>query len=138
ALAKHGDGPRGGPEPLQGSGRPPKLPEVVNIDNASLDRLDQWLDAIATHVPGAGDEALERVQSWSTGELRTLWINATALLSLMRAPAWKKFFVTVSGLRQGPKPLTFTIMVPGKPAKQIRYSLTQTQRLKVMACAADG
>src|SRR5207302_2853785 len=98
----------------------PKPPEVIHIDHASLDRLEQWLDAIATHTPGAGDEALERVQSWSTGELRTLWINATALLSLMRAPAWKKFFVTVSGLRQGPKPLTFTIMVPGKPAKPIR------------------
>src|SRR5712692_2796296 len=75
-------------------------PEVIHIDNASLDRLEQWLDAIATHMPGAPDDAIERAQSWSTGELRTLWINATALLSLMHEPGWKKLFVTVSGLRQ--------------------------------------
>jgi tetratricopeptide (TPR) repeat protein len=56
----------------------------------------------------------------------------------MHEPGWKKFFVTVSGVRQGPKPLMLTITPAGKPARTIRYSLTQTQRLKVMACAADG
>ena len=117
---------------------PPKLPDAVRIDNASLDRLEQWLDAVATHTPGASDQALDTVQSWSTDELRTLWINATALMALMRPPAWKKIVVTAGGLRRGARPLTLTITPEGKPAKEIKYTLWQTQRLKVLACAADG
>src|SRR5579862_2372781 len=118
---------------------PLRLPEVVHIDNSSLDRLEEWLDAVATHTPGASDDALEMVQSWSTDDLRTLWINATALMALMRQPTWKKIVVTVGGLRQGgAKPLTLTITPEGKPTREIKYTLWQTQRLKVMACAADG
>jgi len=127
--------------PRSNSSAPPprKRPAVIHIDNASLDRLQQWLYAVSMHTPGVPDEALERVQSWSNEDLRMLWINATALLSLMHEPAWKKIFVTINGLHEGKaKPLTFTITVAGKPPTTIHYTLTQTQRLKVMACVAGG
>jgi hypothetical protein len=118
---------------------PQKGPRAIAVNNASLDRLQQWLEALSTHRPGAQDDALERVQSWTADDLRMLWINATALLSLMHEPAWKKIFVTVGGLHEGKlKPLTFTITPSGKPSTIIKYSLIQTQRLKVMACAAGG
>lgn len=118
---------------------PPKQPRIINMDNASLDRLQQWLEALSTHSPGAHDDALERAQSWSNDELRMLWINATALLSLMHEPAWKKIFVTIAGMHEGNlKPLELTITPEGKLPTTIRYTLTQTQRLKVMACAAGG
>src|SRR5262245_51149458 len=74
---------------------PQKHSRTIAVDTASLDRLQQWLEALSTHAPGAQDDALERVQSWTSDELRMLWINATALLSLMHEPAWKKIFVTI-------------------------------------------
>jgi len=127
------------PRSISSAAPPQRRPVVIQIDNANLDRLEQWLYAVSTHTPGVPDEALERVQSWSNEELRMLWINATALLSLMHEPAWKKVFVTIAGLHEGKaKPLTFTITVAGKPPTTIRYTLPQTQRLKVMACVAGG
>ncbi|HMD34844.1 MAG TPA: hypothetical protein VKH42_07745 [Vicinamibacterales bacterium] len=118
---------------------PQKRSPSLAVDNASMDRLQQWLEALSTHTPGAQDDALERVQSWSPDELRMLWINGTALLSLMHEPAWKKIFVTIAEIHEGKlKPLALTITPEGKPSTTIRYSLMQTQRLKVMACVAGG
>jgi hypothetical protein len=120
--------------------RPQSRPRTINISTADLDRLQQWLEAVSMHSAGAQDDPLERVQSWSADELRMLWINATALLSLMHEPAWKKVFVTIVSIHEGGKanPLTLTITPEGKSPTIVKYSLTLTQRLKVMACAAGG
>ncbi|HYL35153.1 MAG TPA: tetratricopeptide repeat protein [Bryobacteraceae bacterium] len=118
--------------------QPHRPPDVVSMDDASVDRFEAWLDALTTHEAGVPDEALERIASWSDADLRTLWINTTAMMKLMREPAWKKIFTTIDGVRQASKPMSFTIEVAGQPRHKVQYSLKQTLRMKVMACAADG
>src|SRR5262245_51768206 len=119
--------------------RPQARPRTISMDNASLDRLEQWLEALSTHTPGSHDAAIERVQSWSGDDLRMVWINATAMLSLMHEPAWKKILVMIAGVHEGKaKPLTLTITPDGKPPTTIRYTLAQSSRMKVMACVAGG
>src|SRR2546425_3665046 len=86
-------------------------------------RVEQWLKAILHHDPGVLDEAATDIGRWSNADLETLWIDATALVALMRDPKLTRFVVRAD---------------PKAEARTVRYSPDDLRRLRVLACAASG
>ena len=87
-----------------------------------LARLAQWLAAVVDHAPGADDEPAETVAAWSNADVRALWIDASAVVQLMR----------------NPRGVMFTVRGEGQPPVQVRYTSPQLRRLRAMACACAG
>ncbi len=73
--------------------------------------------------PGESDDSLLEVAAWPNAELKLLWIDANVLTQMIRSVNANRFTVRPEGQRLG---------------TQIRYSSTQTHRLRVLACAAGG
>ncbi len=88
-----------------------------------IDILERWLVAVAQHEPGTPDGALEVVASWSIRQLRTLWVDVSSLVTLMRHP----------------HTVVFWIETPGRRRRDIiTYSRSEFARLRAMARAARG
>ena len=49
-----------------------------------IDRVERWLNAVAQHEPGQADDAVAEIASWSSPEMRMLWIDVSVLVQLMR------------------------------------------------------
>jgi hypothetical protein len=92
--------------------------------DARVLRVEQWLKAALSHTPGEPDEAAALVGSWSIDELRALWTDGAALLALMRNTKLSRIVVHLQSRRD--------------EGKRVRYTQTQLQRLRVLACAASG
>jgi tetratricopeptide (TPR) repeat protein len=87
-----------------------------------LDRAALWLKAILRHEPGETDDAARLVASWPTRAVRTLWIDASAIVQLARDPR-----------RSG-----ITVRMEGRGPSAIRYTPNELHRLRVLGCAAGG
>ena len=105
------------------SGQPPTPLRAEPVDVDRLDRLERWLKAVARHTPGADDDALAEVASWPNTNLRALWIDASALVQMIRNVKTDRFLVHAEGQ---------------STPTQVRYSRTQLRRLHLLACAAGG
>ena len=106
--------------------RGPASPAGSAIDQVGeerLIRLEQWLKAVARHAPGETDDALLAVAAWPNAALKLLWIDANVLTQTIRSVNVNRFTVRPEGQRVG---------------TQVRYSSSQTHRLRVLACAAGG
>jgi tetratricopeptide (TPR) repeat protein len=91
--------------------------------DARIDRVQLWLNAVMRHEPGSADDSAEVVASWSNAAIRTLWIDTSVIVQLMRTP----------------KGLAFTVRAEGESRGQtIRYTPVQLRRMKAFACAASG
>jgi hypothetical protein len=88
-----------------------------------LQQLERWLKAVVQHEPGATDAAATTVSSWSADELKSLWIDLNVTLQLIQNPRRSSFVVTTGGQ---------------SPGEAIHYSSAQLDRLRALACAADG
>jgi len=99
-----------------------RLPLELSSESR-LDRLARWLKAVEQHLPGADDEFLREVASWSNDDLRMLWIDVNAVVQLMRDPRTVKFQVRAES---------------SSAASAIRYPAPQLLRLRRLACAAAG
>jgi tetratricopeptide (TPR) repeat protein len=93
------------------------------VADARIDRLERWLKAVTLHEPGADDDALREVGSWSNGDLRALWIEVNVVVQLMRNPRRGIFSVRPDSQRA---------------PTEIRYTARQLGRLVALACAAGG
>jgi len=93
-----------------GSGKP--VAEPAGPDRVS--RLDRWIRLVAGHTPGEIDPQLEEIASWPNADLKQLWLDAEALVNLIRANHKLTARVTV------------------------RYLAGQEGRVRALACAADG
>src|SRR5207245_1139953 len=117
----------GAPLAVAGQARSPSpfrpLSPAEPVADARIDRVERWLKAVTFHEPGADDDALQEVGSWSNRDLRTLWIDVNVLVQLMRNP--KKGIFTVRPDSQ-------------RAATEIRYTSRQLERLVALACAAGG
>jgi hypothetical protein len=82
-----------------------------------IDRVERWLNAVTEHQPGEADHAVAEVGSWSSPEMRMLWIDVSTLVQLMRNPKATSFSIK----SQGPRPT------------QIRYTPNQLNRLRAVA-----
>src|SRR5262249_651645 len=65
------------------------------VADERLDRLEQWVKAVARHEPGLVDDAATMVGSWPARDVRVLWVDATALAGLIRDPRRTIFSVKI-------------------------------------------
>ena len=105
-----------GPRPL-----PPQREIIVSRDR--VDRLERWLKAVDQHEPGEIDDAASEIGRFSETALRDLWVDAQALVALMRDRKTSVFQAT-----SGPPPLRTRII----------YKPADLRRMRVLACAAAG
>ena len=88
-----------------------------------VDRLERWLKAVDQHEPGEIDDAASEIGRFSETALRDLWVDAQALVALMRDRKTSVFQAT-----SGPPPLRTRII----------YKPADLRRMTVLACAAAG
>lgn len=105
-----------------GSGIP--LP-VQQVQDERLGRLEQWLKIVARHAPGEDDRQLALIAAWPNRQLKDLWVDANALVQVMRS-----FRTHAATLWVRPQ--------DNRAAVQVRYTRIQFGRLRVLACAAGG
>jgi tetratricopeptide (TPR) repeat protein len=106
-----------------GSGIP--LPTIDNVQDDRLERLERWITLAARHTPGEDDQELEEIAAWPNAHLKSLWVDASALVQLMRSAR------SGSGtMSAGPQERRTSV--------QVRYTKIQFQRMRELACAAGG
>jgi len=103
------------------SGQPVASTRDIVITTERVDRLDRWLTAVDAHEPGEVDAALDEVASWSTGDLRMLWVDVKALTILVRNPKATRFLIP-----------------DGNRTIEVVYPPTLIRRMRAFACAAAG
>ena len=107
-----------------GSNQPLHAFEIV--EDGRIRRLEEWLKTLARHAPGEEDAALAEAAAWPNADLKTLWLDANALVQIIRLPPDRR-------------PSRFAVRSEGqKNSVQIRYSPIQFKRLVELACAAGG
>jgi tetratricopeptide (TPR) repeat protein len=85
--------------------------------------VEQWLKAVMRHDPGTTDQSASVVASWSTQDVRTLWVDTSVVAQLMRDPRKSSFSVRTEGQAT---------------SQPVRYLPGQLSRLKALACVAAG
>ncbi|MCU1382192.1 MAG: hypothetical protein JWL71_889 [Acidobacteria bacterium] len=105
------------------------LPRIELVARPRIDGVESWLKAVARHIPGDNDEALEQVAAWPNASLEALWFDADVLAGMIRGGAKTNGRGATSyGVRgEGPKRPT-----------QTGYSTSELRRMNVLACAAGG
>jgi len=96
---------------------------VVAATDARVDRVEQWLNAIAHHDPGFADESSRAIAAWPNADLQSLWIDLNTLTALIAKPATGDFMI--NGAR-------------GQRATRVFYAEPQLRRMRALACAAAG
>ena len=96
------------------------------VESERVERLEQWVKAVARHVPGEDDAALAEIASWPNSHLQQLWFDASALVQTMTRG------VGGVGATLAVRPVERKVTV------QVRYSRQQFHRLQLLACAAGG
>ena len=95
----------------------------LEVTDARVDRLEQWLYAVDRHVPGEEDASLGEIQAVANTDLRFLWIETNVLAVMLRNPRALQSSVRAEGQT---RPTT------------IAYTPLQRRRLMLYACAAAG
>ena len=94
--------------------------------------LETWLKAVARHMPGEDDDALQEIAGWPNANLKTLFVDANVLSQIIRSEA-------VRAITGKPGVAQFSVRTEGqKTSTTIRYSKTQQRRMTFLACAAGG
>ena len=101
------------------------LPTIENPEDGRIERVERWIKLAARHVPGEDDEPLEEIAGWPNAHLKSLWVDAGALVQVMRSVR-----NTSGTLSVGPQERRASV--------QVRYTKVQFQRLRELACAAGG
>src|SRR4051812_41973217 len=101
-----------------------RLP-VIQVQDGRLGRLERWLKIAAHHTPGQDDQELEEIAGWPNSQLKELWVDANALVHVMR-----NIRTTSASLSVQPQ--------ESRTSVQVRYTKIQFDRLRVLACAAAG
>jgi tetratricopeptide (TPR) repeat protein len=109
-----------------------QLPVVELVGERRLERLAQWLKAVARHAPGEDDAPLQDTAAWSNADLKDLWLDVNVLVQITRSDAIR----SLTGKRAVDR---FSVRSEGqKTATAIRYTPVQMRRMTVLACAAGG
>jgi tetratricopeptide (TPR) repeat protein len=107
------------------------LPQLDPVVQQRIEGLERWLKAVARHLPGEDDEALQEIAAWPNVNLKNLWVDANVLSQIIRsqnAQAMSSRHVE-----------SFSVRGEGqKTSTAIRYTNTQARRLMALACAAGG
>lgn len=95
---------------------------VESIPDSRIDRLTAWVQATALHHPGVGDQQVDRIRDWTSGDLRALLDDAMALVTIVEKHRTHRFFVTGADYRR----------------VELGYTKPQLTRMRRLACAAGG
>ena len=96
------------------------------VESRRIELLEQWIKAVARHVPGEEDATLVEIAGWPNANLKQLYLDANALLQTMRRIG-------------GDGGATLTVRPAEQKASiQVRYSKEQFHRLQALACASGG
>lgn len=96
-------------------------------------RLEKWLAAIQQHELGAADEAVLEVNRWNQEELRLIWIDVSTVVSLVREPDIRLFYISEAPVPStGPLPRQ-TSPVATARATQVLYTIGELRRLVAIA-----
>jgi hypothetical protein len=82
-----------------------------------ISRLERWLSAIPSHRPGAFDDHVRLINTWTQEELRLIWVDVSTVVSLIREPGVSTFFVSEPRSAQGPTEYGFAF--GGRGARQV-------------------
>jgi tetratricopeptide (TPR) repeat protein len=109
-----------------------QLPVVGTVAEGRLERLAEWLKAVARHAPGEDDAPLQQTAGLANADLKDLWVDANVLVQITRSDAIR----SMTGKRAVDR---FSVRSEGqKTATTIRYTPRQMHRMTVLACAAGG
>ena len=86
--------------------------------HSRVDRLEQWASALERHQPGALDDALRVLDSWTASDIAELQITFNSLLQLIRDPTTRVF--------RRPLP-------PGARVVQVFYAPSELRRMQLVA-----
>ena len=81
-----------------------------------------WAQTVLEHEPGRSDSRIVTVASWSNRDLRTIGIDAGALVQAMRQPSR----------------VAFSTRTDDGHSHHIQYTANQIRRLREMACSLTG
>src|SRR5687768_17123384 len=135
---------------LLGSAVAPSAQPQSRVDELPprISRLERWLSAIASHRPGALDDHVRLINTWSQEDLRLIWVDVSTVVSLIREPGVSIFFVSEptrtaasageafrgeAGHRpsQGPDRQVNPLVVAR--ATQVRYTVPELRGLRAIA-----
>lgn len=71
---------------MAGAGHAANAQDSVSRTPDRIERLEQWLEAVERHEPGALDDPLMRVASWDRTTLWRVWVDFLSVVSLVREP----------------------------------------------------
>jgi tetratricopeptide (TPR) repeat protein len=94
-------------------------------------RLEAWLSAVAAHRPGAFDDSVRAVSTWTQEQLRLIWIDVSTIVSLIRAPSVSLFFI--SEPRPGSPSLRQVSPLATNRSTQVLYAAGELRRLRELA-----
>jgi len=95
-----------------------------------LERVEQWLNMLLHHNPGSVDAAVIAVGKWSSSDLQNLYVDATAIVRMIRNPG-------LASENSNPV-LSVEAERGGRAPRPVRYNRPQLVRLKQIACAVGG
>jgi hypothetical protein len=100
-----------------------------------MDRLEAWIATVDQHTPGEADDPVLEINRWSSGDLRSVWIDVASLISLVREPGVSLFYVPGDPeLRLTPSGwVTSTPVARTGRTMPIPYSGRDLQRLRTIA-----
>lgn len=103
-----------------------------------ITRLERWLDAIASHRPGALDDSVRLVRAWNQEELGLIWVDILTIVSLIRQPDVSIFYVT-DYVRANTNPRQISPVATNR-SRQVFYGVGELRRLRAIArqVSADG
>jgi tetratricopeptide (TPR) repeat protein len=117
---------------LRTPGSGARLSVVEQVGEGRIERLAQWLKAVARHTPGEDDASLQETAGWPNADLKDLWVDANVLVQITRSDAIR----SITGKRGVDR---FSVRSEGqKTATTIRYTTIQMRRMTALACAAGG
>ena len=94
-----------------------------------IDRLEVWVSAVIRHEPRSYDDPLKQISEWSSEDLRWVSIDLASLVTLVRDPDTRLFFMPPEVGPQNPL-VTRT--------QQLKYSDGDLKRLRGMAASIGG
>ena len=97
-----------------------------------ITRLEQWLSATTSHRPGAIDDSVRLVNTWNQEQLRLVWIDVTSIVSLVREPEVRLFFISEPQARSA-GPTRQTSPIATSRSLQVFYTGGELRRLQAIA-----
>lgn len=98
-----------------------------------ITRLERWLSATAAHRPGAFDEAVREVNSWSKEQLRLIWVDLSTIVSILREPSISLFFVSEPQSRGSSASTRQVTPLATNRSAQVLYTIGELRALRAIA-----